>query len=134
MDVENDSGDTPLLLAAQEQQIDVIEILAKYGASFSERNMQGMSVWDFAIEADDNDLLNAIVKCYRKLQKGEENKFSMPPGKTPLHSAALKGDCEKIRVLKSLGADMNSVDEDGNTILHLAARENQTQVCHLAYI
>ena len=98
---DNDAGDCALLLAAQENQIEVIEILTKHGAKFDERNKQGMSIWDFAVEAEENDLLIATVNCYRRTHGLGGNKLSMPPGKTPLHSAASKGDCEKIRVLKS---------------------------------
>ena len=125
---DNDAGDCALLLAAQENQIEVIEILTKHGAKFDERNKQGMSIWDFAVEAEENDLLISTVNCYRRTHGLGGNKLSMPQGKTPLHSAASKGDCEKIRVLKSLGVDLGAEDEGGNTFFHLAARENQTEV------
>ena len=125
---DNDAGDNALLLAAQENQIEVIEILTKHGARFSERNKQGMSIWDFAVEAEENDLLIATVDCYRKIHGSKGSKLTMPHGKTPLHSAASKGDCEKIRVLKSLGVDLGAEDEGGNTFFHLASRENQSEV------
>ena len=128
IDADNDAGDCALLLAAQENQVEVVELLTKHGARFSERNKQGKSIWDFAVEAEENDLLIAAVKCYRKIYAPVGDKLLMPHGKTPLHSAALKGDCEKIRVLKSLGVDLGVVDEGGNIFFHLAARENQTEV------
>ena len=129
IEADNDDGDCALLLAAQEDQIEVVEILIRHGARFTERNKQGMSIWDFAVESDDNELLIAAVNCYRRTHGATSGgKLLMPHGKSPLHSAALKGDCEKIRVLKSLGVDLAAEDEAGNTFFHLAARENQTEV------
>ena len=128
IEADNDAGDCALLLAAQENQIEVVEILIKHGAKFTERNKQGMSIWDFAVEADDNELLIAAINCYRKRHGSSGGKLLLPHGKTPLHSASLKGDCEKIRVLKSLGVDLAAEDEGENTFFHLAARENRTEV------
>ena len=48
--------------------------------------------------------------------------------KTPLHIAAVKGDSAKIRLLLDLGISWESTDPDGNTLYHLAARENCTAV------
>ena len=41
---------------------------------------------------------------------------------TPLHQAAWKGDLEAVRALVEAGADINSLDANGGTPLHWAAR------------
>ncbi len=128
---DNETGDCALLLAAQQNQVEVVEMLVKHGARLGERNKQGMSIWDFAVEAEDHELLIAAVNCYRRVHNIPHGKLTMSMAKgnkTPVHSAALKGNCEKIRVLRSLGVDLGMEDEGGNTFFHLAAREDQTDV------
>ena len=54
--------------------------------------------------------------------------------KTPLHIASVKGDIAKIRLLLDLGVSAKSTDPDGNTLYHLAARKNCTNVLKVHYI
>ena len=54
--------------------------------------------------------------------------------KTPLHIAAVKGDIAKIFLLLDLGVSAKSRDPDGNTLYHLAAREQGTDVLKVHYI
>ncbi len=65
-------------------------MLAEHGANFEERNKQGLSIWDFAVAAEESDLLIATIMCYKNMHRMHD-KFTMPPGKSPLHAAALKG-------------------------------------------
>ena len=50
-------------------------------------------------------------------------------GRTPLLHAAHQGWSEAIEIFKSLGADFSATDDDGNTALHLAAK-NQFARAH----
>lgn len=45
-------------------------------------------------------------------------------GRTPLHSAALKGDEHAILTLLSSGSDINTQDDDGFTPLHFATQSS----------
>lgn len=47
-------------------------------------------------------------------------------GRTPLHTAALRGDLAEIERLIAAGADPSVGDNNGFTPLHLAAQEGQT--------
>ena len=49
-------------------------------------------------------------------------------GKSPMHIAAMKGDIEKLWILYDEGFDLNTTDEAGNTLYHIAARENKVNV------
>lgn len=47
---------------------------------------------------------------------------------TPLHTAAVGGQVSVIRLLLSLGGDMDAVNSHGNTCLHLACLNGQDLV------
>ena len=128
LDKDNDFGDTPLLLAAQEEQMEAVKLLAMNGADIEDRNKEGKSAWDYAIERESNDILIAYVQCYRLAKKIPQGKLVFSPGKTPLHIAAHRSDCEKLRCLIQMGADVASQDEGGDTFLHVAARYDIIEV------
>ena len=46
-------------------------------------------------------------------------------GRLPLHMAAIGGHGDACRALISLGADINAIDSDGATALHLAAESKK---------
>ena len=54
--------------------------------------------------------------------------FGQELGKAPMHIAAMKGDIEKLWILYDEGFDLNTTDEAGNTLYHVAARENKVNV------
>mgnify|MGYP001551172866 CR=1 FL=1 len=128
INMDNDAGDSPILLAAKENQMEVMEVLAAYGADLEDRNKDGKCMWDYAVESSDSDLLIAVAKCYRLANKIADNKLLLPKGKTPLHIAAISGDCDKLKDLIKMGGDSSAIDEGGNTFFHVAAREDQKEV------
>ena len=79
-------------------QVEVVLVLAEQGADFEERNKQGLSIWDFAVAAEESDLLIATIMCYKNMHRMYD-KFLMPSGKSPLHSAALKGMISSLCLL-----------------------------------
>ena len=122
LDKDNDFGDTPLLLAAQEQQMEAVKILAISGADIEDRNKEGKSAWDYAIDKETDEMLTAYVRCFQIAKKIPKGKLVFSAGKTPLHIAARRSDCDKLKCLIRMGADVGSQDEGGDTFLHVAAR------------
>ena len=47
--------------------------------------------------------------------------------RTPLHVATIEGNCNVIEKLVGFGADLNHVDNDGNTPLHIAFIKKTTK-------
>ncbi len=125
---ETDFGDNALQLAAAAHEIDALGVLAANGADIENINKDGKSVWHYAIDAPDQELLAVVVKWYKKLKKMPQGKLILCEGKTPLHIAAMREDDEKLQCLLDLGAESDVLDEAGNTFFHLAARENSLEV------
>ena len=128
VDGMDDAGNTPLMYAVKGDHMDAVEVLIGYGANMDCRNRMGQNVWDYAIENPSNELLVNLVNTYRSIKRAAERKLVFPVGKSPLHVAAMKGDCNKINCLLKLGTDPRCTDQNGNTYFHLAARENCVEV------
>ena len=124
----NDFGDTAILLAAKHQHREALSLLAYSGAYLNGVNKNGKGVWHYAVECDDSELLAVFVSCYQRLNNLKSNQLKFPEGKTPLHLAAMNGDCDKINFLLKAGADADAQDEGGNTFVHLAAREGRENI------
>ncbi|KAK3757518.1 hypothetical protein RRG08_050400 [Elysia crispata] len=101
LEARDSDGMTPLLLAAREQQPEVIKLLKKYGAN---------------MKAVDNGGKNAVFQTFERgyghdetLQLVASDKdqvnMQMPDGVTPLIVAAKKHDNKAIEILLEAGAD-----------------------------
>ena len=118
-DESDDLGNTPLLLAARNDHVDVAKHLIKLSADVNHKNHDGYDVWFYAVNTERNSLLKALVS----------GKFSKVAQKrNPLCIAASVGNCDKIQLLLSMNFDPNSTDDEGNTFLHHAAMCDQANV------
>jgi Ankyrin repeat/Ankyrin repeats (3 copies) len=112
---------TPLHLAIQSSQLDVVQLLLEQGADIHAVTVTGSSC------------MHIMVKYYKCL-KCEDEIFALlhthgaqldakdRNGQTPTHLAATSG-WSSLHLLKKFidfGADLSVADNDGNTILHVA--------------
>ena len=121
LDDKDELGDTPLLLAAQNNHIDVVYKLISLGANVFHRNHEGNDTWNYAIDSDDTDLLDTLMAAC--LDKGIDTK-----ARQPLCIAAASGRNDKIDFLLRLKQEPLATDTDGNTFLHHAAMNNRHDV------
>ena len=128
VDDMDDLGNTPLLHAIKEGQVDSLITLVTHGANIDSRNKLGQNIWDYSIDNPDENLLINVIKIYKQVKRASDRNLIFPLGKTPLHIAAQKNDCAKIKALLNMGADARSKDQNGNTYYHLAAREDCVDV------
>ena len=121
LDDKDELGDTPLLLAAQNGHVDLVYKLITLGANVFHRNHEGNDTWYYAIESEDNDLLETLLAAC--IEKGIDM-----TSRQPLCIAAGSGRWDKIDFLLKLKQDPLVCDSDGNTFLHYAAMNNKHHV------
>jgi ankyrin repeat protein len=109
--IENWRGQTPLMWAAAEGNVDAMKMLIEAGADVNARS--------------------TIIAWERQRTEEPRDKWLPPGGLTPLLFAAREGKVASARVLLDAGADINIVDPDRHTPLILALTNGQLDVAAL---
>ena len=131
----DEKGESALTLAAKAEYLETMEVLAEHGANFQQQNREGNTIWHYAIEQEDTEVLVHAIKCYRRyVTKDPSAKDGVQPvirfsrGKNPLQIAAINGDPTKVQCLLEEGVDPMIVDESGNNFMHIASRYNKHEI------
>jgi len=118
VDVETDFDKIPLAMAIRAGAPFVSYILQSGNVNLSTTDEDGNTFLHFAAIYENNG------RIARELIDHGINIDSVNnEGQTPLHVAASKGNNEVVKILVSLGADINAKDTDGNTPLMLSKGE-----------
>jgi uncharacterized protein len=120
VDLPGRDGMTPLLWAAQANDLDIARLLLGAGADANLGNRYGITPLWLA----GTNRAPAMVALL--LEHGADASAALPHGETPLMAAARSGDSESARLLLDAGADPNAREQSlGETALMWAAAENQ---------
>ena len=119
-------GESPLYRAAFGGSIQVIEHLISEGLDVKQCNNNGNNILHLACLLAPQDKRLSIVKHliehFPSLQYVCD-KF----GATELHCAAAGGSVDVLEYLVEIGYDINDTDTDGETVLHAACQEDDTE-------
>lgn len=121
IDLDTPSRDalTPLLRAAQSNDVALARVLLEAGADADASNRYGVSPLWLAATNRSAELVELL------LEHDADPGIAMPHGETPLMAAARSGDPESIRLLVAAGADPNAAETShGETALMWAAAED----------
>jgi ankyrin repeat protein len=117
-DAQDQSGRTPLMIAALKGNREIVTLLLDAGANPNAGDNVGETALMKAIESGNNDLLDLLLDRGADLAaKGRYN------GMTALHLAASQVDVTALKILLNRNPDLNLRDSNGNTALVLAAAD-----------
>jgi ankyrin repeat protein len=118
LDIQDDTGLTPLHSASQKGQVEIVRLLLTCGANQEICNVEGKRPIDLV--AEDNDTLRRVFKKYQKLDRKKKK------NETLLHRAVRSNYPLAIPLL-SRTQYINEQDSEGSSALHLAVRKGQTE-------
>lgn len=122
---EDSEGRTPLLLAAENGQNDILEFLLSKGGSVNEKNKEGFTPLHAAAAAQQTEMLKLLLSKGASVNARSERGFS------PLSIAVAADYEEGVKLLIYSGAEINATDLVGLTPLHLAAEKGYTKIAAL---
>jgi ankyrin len=114
-------GRTPLLVAAQENKIDAMNMLLAAGCSVNNCDMHNRSVLYWAVYHNNQKQVEEVLSggCSTVLD------HQGPYGVTPLILAAYTGNLTILQLIIDAGADPNICEDNGMTAVVVAARHDQ---------
>lgn len=108
------TSSTPLIISVTNNDVEMVKLLCGYGANINSVDGNGFSALSQAVSNNNLEVARFL------LEKGV--------GNISLSTAVSRGNIEMIELLLSYGADINSLSNNGITILSQAIRDNNTEV------
>jgi len=122
LELKDDNGNTPLISACLNRQVEVANFLIDKGADVKARGRFNFTTLAWASRVHDQD--TAIIR--RLIDEGADVN-----AQSPLHWAALEGCYQVAKLLIDNGANVNAVGNNGVTPLHRAAQGGYLDVAKL---
>jgi hypothetical protein len=144
------TGTTVLYRAVEAKNLNLVQLLLKNGANPVKRNRPGLA-WKLASEAgrffkklrtpgdsavgdtplnlaariEDHELAIAMVEA---MLEAKDLNLNIRFGNAPIHSAALLGNLDLIKLLAKKGAKLNLKNESGETAPEIAQKEGYSEI------
>lgn len=118
---KNCRGYSCLFYAILNRNMEMILFLEALGGDIRLRNLNGSSLLHNAVECRN---MEALIYYSKSLDLNLKNHFRQ----TPLQCAVHIQNQEAAFFLIKIGANLNSQDEDGNSALHTAVKNQEVQV------
>ncbi|QMV45638.1 hypothetical protein HC358_00465 [Wolbachia pipientis] len=147
VNIENNQGQTPLHIAAENGWLNIVKYLISKGANTNAKDKYGRTPLHIAAKNGEFDMVKYLIN--EGANVNAKDKFDSTPlhsaaengelsivrylinkgayvtkdkvGRTLLHHSALYGSSDVAEYLIQEGAHIDAMDEDGNTSLHFAA-------------
>lgn len=119
-DVEDDSGWTPLMIAASVKDAEkLVGMLLGWGADVNQTNNSGQTALHFVSSKNNIDVAHMLFEAKPPASARVRDKR----GQYPLHRAAAVGSVPMINLLVKNKSPLNATDSSGYTALHHAIAE-----------
>jgi len=93
LDSKNSAGDTPLIIAAKQNRIEVVRVLLEKEVKINIRNYEGYTALNQATMKKNKHIVELL------LEKEAQKNIALPSGQTPLHTAVQNQDIEIVKLL-----------------------------------
>lgn len=132
VDQEDAEGNTPFLNAASSNTLKMVELLSKEVKDFNYTNNEGQTALMLAVQRNSPEVVAFLV------QKGSNVLAKDNKANTLAHYLVASYDrrkpndfTSKLKLLQAKGLEMNTVQAEGNTLFHLAAKANDLDLLKL---
>ena len=115
IDSRDESGLTPLMIAACTGQADVFHFLLERGSDPTLKSNNGRSVLHYAAEGDSKVIIEKLLSLELHIDSRDGG------GLTPLMIAAFTGQADAFHFLLERGSDETLKSNNGRSVLHCAA-------------
>ncbi len=121
LSIANQDHETPLDIAWQKKDSDILALLIKHGAQLNDYK-KGITLCHLAAAQEELSVIEILI------QQGVELNAQDKEGLTPVHLAAAKGKAGVIDLFLKQGIFLNSLDKQGFTPLHWAIANGEIEV------
>lgn len=119
------SGDTPLLLATREGNLEVIELLTRRGAVVIDENNNASTALEMAFQKRDHKTAQFLMDNGATISDQSEL------GLNELHWAVRQGNVEMVSKILAKGGNVDPVSKDGRTPLMEAVMNDNIDIAEL---
>ncbi|XP_050409060.1 putative ankyrin repeat protein RF_0381 [Patella vulgata] len=123
VNLSDKKGITPLLLAVEQNDIEIFKLLHHHGATVKKQNSREMSVLHLAIQNGNAGIVDILLYNH-----GCDVNLSDKVGVTPLLLAVEQNEIEIVTLLQTHGADVNKQNSRGMSPLHLAIKKGSKHI------
>ncbi|SCX99044.1 Ankyrin repeat [Nonlabens sp. Hel1_33_55] len=118
-------GNTPFLNAASRNELEIVQLLSKDVIDFNAKNKSGQTALMLATQRNNSQVVEFLLindsDAFAKDDKGNTIAHYLIASYNNRNAEAFES---KLQLLQDKGVKMNLTQAEGNTLLHLAAQEN----------
>lgn len=125
IECRDEQGNTPLILAALNGNLEAVECLVAYGANVNAQDSRGntpLSLASWSNEARTETVIETLIK------NGSDPNIHNNEDSGPLHNACQSGRTYVLMMLLDAGGDLHHKNASGDTPLDIAARLDRREV------
>ncbi|WP_034058400.1 ankyrin repeat domain-containing protein [Lacinutrix jangbogonensis] len=125
INIKDNGGDSPFMNAANSNNLKVVEFLSKYITDFNVKDKNGRSALAMAVNRNTLDVVGFLLKKGADIKTIDKEGNSLAYYLLNTFKAEKPKEFEtKLKLLQDNGLVLNQIQNNGNTLLHIATQRN----------